>query len=92
MLGVTYFYLNYGLGWICSSSLQSRRTVHRAACPGVRDQDQAWPIEDAKDHPRVLQVAVTLFREALDGFLRPDNFNEVVYAFSTGTDQVSLSV
>jgi hypothetical protein len=31
------------------------------------------------------------YKEDLDGFLRNENFNEVIYAFSIGADQVSLS-
>jgi hypothetical protein len=31
------------------------------------------------------------YKESLEGFLRKENFNEVLYAFSTGTDQVSLT-
>ena len=71
--------------------LQGRRTIPSQAGSCLRDQDQARPGQDEEGHPRKLQVAVTLFRDELTGFLRADNFNECLYAFNIGADQVSLT-
>lgn len=75
------------LGW-----LQTLVALPAQTGTSLRNQDQTWPGKDEEDPPRILQVAVTLFRDELTGFLRPENFNECLYAFSTGTDQVSLTV
>jgi len=78
--------------WISLGWIQTLVALPAQVGPSLWNQDQARPVEDEEDHPRILQVAVTLFRDELTGFLRPDNFNECLYAFSTGTDQVSLTV
>jgi hypothetical protein len=51
----------------------------------------AFGIKTKPGQEKMRKIIHESYKEELEGFLRRDNFNEVLYAFSTGTDQVSIT-